>query len=214
MPYGYFHYLRDMGRFNDFERYTDFSFWKDICEKYGTPRRYRRGEYFAHSGEILRYCGWINAGGFKHTLADAEGNLKTVGFVFDGSVLANYSSNFRDQPMPTDIIALRDSEVIVVPVHFIRERLSDDQELHLNFLQSLFDQAYKTILDTYRISSYGRYVQLTERFPHILELVPLSEIASYLNISLRQLHRFREMRLRRRENSSSQHNSDEGMGKM
>ena len=115
-----------MGRFNDFERYTDFSFWKEICEKHGTPRQYRRGEYFAHSGEILRYCGWINAGGFKHTLSDDDGNLKTVGFVFDGSVLANYSSNFREQPMPTDIIALRDSEVIVVPVEFIRECLSND----------------------------------------------------------------------------------------
>lgn len=194
-----------MGRFNDFERYTDFSFWKEICEKHGTPRQYRRGEYFAHSGEILRYCGWINAGGFKHTLSDDDGNLKTVGFVFGGSVLANYSSNFREQPMPTDIIALRDSEVIVVPVECIRERLSNDQELHLNFLQSLFDQAYRTILDNYRISSYARYVQLIERFPRILELVPLSEIASYLNISLRQLHRFREMRLSRRGDSSRQH---------
>ena len=107
--------------------------------------------------------------------------------------------------MPTDIIALRDSEVIVVPVEFIRECLSNDQELHLNFLQSLFDQAYRTILDNYRISSYARYVQLIERFPRILELVPLSEIASYLNISLRQLHRFREMRLSRRGDSSRQH---------
>lgn len=48
------------------------------------------------------------------------------------------------------------------------------------------------ILDSYRTTAYERYRRLTERFPRILELVPLSEIASYLNISLRQLHRFRE----------------------
>lgn len=47
--------------------------------------------------------------------------------MFDGSVLANYSSNFREQPMPTDIIALRDSEVIVVPVEFIRERMPEQR---------------------------------------------------------------------------------------
>lgn len=181
-----------MAGLNNFERSVDFSFWRDTCEEFGTSRRYKRGEYFVHAGEVLKYCGWIKSGGFKHTLTDSDGNLKTVGFVFDGSVLANYSSGIHGRRMPTDIIALKDSEVLVVPTEFIKERLDTEPPLHLKLVQSLFDDAYNIILDRYRLSAYDRYRRLIERFPRIFDLVPLSEIASYLNISLRQLHRFRE----------------------
>ena len=94
--------------------------------------------------------------------------------------------------MPTAIIALEDSDVMVVPTKVIWEYLECNPELNLRFVQSLFSQAYRTILDSYYYSPLQRYRQLIERFPRILELVSLGEIASYLNISRRQLHRFRE----------------------
>ncbi len=181
-----------MAGLNNFEQSVDFSFWRNICEEFGTLRRYRRGEYFVHAGEVLKYCGWIKSGGFKHTLTGNDGNLKTVGFVFDGSILANYSSGFHGRRMPTDIIALKDSDVFIVPTELIRGHLESDPSTHLKLVQSLFDDAYNIILNGYRISAYDRYRHLIERFPRIFDLVPLSEIASYLNISLRQLHRFRE----------------------
>lgn len=181
-----------MSGLNNFEQSVDFSFWRNICEEFGTSRRYKRGEYFVHAGEVLKYCGWIKSGGFKHTLTDSDGNLKTVGFVFDGSVLSNYSSGISGRRMPTDIIALKDSDVLVVPTDLIREHLESDPATHLKLVQSLFDDAYNIILDRYRLSAYDRYRRLIEHFPRIFDLVPLSEIASYLNISLRQLHRFRE----------------------
>ncbi len=181
-----------MAGLNNFERSVDFSFWRNICEEFGVLRRYRRGEYFVHAGEVLKYCGWIKSGGFKHTLTDSDGNLKTVGFVFDGSVLANYSSGISGRRMPTDLIALKDSDVLVIQTELIKERLTADPTLHLKLVQSLFEDAYNIILNGYRISAYDRYLHLIEHFPRIFDLVSLSEIASYLNISLRQLHRFRE----------------------
>lgn len=80
-----------MAQFNAFEEAIDFSFWRELCETYGELRRYRRGEYFVRAGEVLRKVGWIVSGGFRHSLIDNSGNAKTVGFVFEGSVLANIS---------------------------------------------------------------------------------------------------------------------------
>lgn len=85
--------------------------------------------------------------------------------------------------MPTAIIALEDSDVMIVPTKFIREYLESNPEFNLRFVQSLFSQAYGIILNGYYYSPLQRYRQLVERFPRILELVPLGEIASYLNIS-------------------------------
>lgn len=180
-----------MEKFNAFERDIDFAFWQEICESQGNLRHYRRGEYFVDSGESLRHCGWIKSGGFKHALAGSDGGMKTVGFVFKSAVLANYSAIMSGNPMPTAIIALEDSDVIIVPTKFIREYLECNPEFHLRFVQSLFNQAYRTILNGYYSSPLERYRQLIEQFPRILELVPLGEIASYLDISRRQLHRFR-----------------------
>lgn len=181
-----------MAQFNAFEKALDFSFWREICEKHGELHRYRRGEYFIHTGEVLKNVGWIEKGGFKHSLIDNDGNRKTVGFVFEESVLANYISATHGKPMPTDIIALEDSEVMVVPAQIIRERLMGDPTLYIKFLDALFEQAYGHVLNDYRSTPEQRYLQLIARYPHLFEIVSLGEIATYLNISRRQLHRIRE----------------------
>ena len=181
-----------MAQFNSFEEAIDFSFWKDICLEHGVSRQFARGEYFVHAGSMLRQVGWIISGGFKHSLIDHAGNLKAVGFVFEGSVLANYQSAMLGRQMPTDIIALEDSEVMVIPAELIRDRLQVDPTLHIRFTQALFEQAYVHILNDYRYTPTERYRQLVERYPRITQLVTLAEIASYLNISYRQLHRIRE----------------------
>lgn len=179
-------------QFNAFEEALDFSFWRELCEEHGELRHFRRGEYFARTGEVLKDAGWIVSGGFKHSLIDNSGNAKTVGFVFEGSVLANYIRSMHGKKMPTDIIALEDSDVLVIPSSLIRERLMFDPTLYIKFLDALFEQAYEQVLNNYRSTPEQRYRQLLRSYPRLFEVVSLGEIASYLNISRRQLHRFRE----------------------
>lgn len=183
-----------MARFNHFEDAVDFSFWKEICEKQGTRCYFKRGDFFVHAGHVLKQVGWIVSGSFKHSLIDNAGNHKAVGFVFEEAVLANYLSVMLGKNMPTDIIALEDSEVLVVPVEIMRNHMEHALELNLQFAQALFDQAYTHILNDYCYCPEERYHQLIKRYPRILNLVSVSEIASYLNISRRQLHRIREVR--------------------
>ena len=181
-----------MAQFNAFEEAIDFSFWKELCEKHGTLRHFKRGEYFARTGEVLKNAGWIVSGGFKHSLIDNSGNAKTVGFVFEGSVLANYISSIHRKKIPTDIIALEDSDVLVIPASLIHERLMLDPTLYIKVLDALFEQEYEQVLNNYRSTPEQRYRQLFARYPRLFDLVSLGEIATYLNISRRQLHRFRE----------------------
>ncbi len=71
-----------MAHFNPFEYAVDFSFWKEICEKHGYQRYFKRGDFFVHSDDVLKQVGWIASGSFKHSLIDNAGNHKAVGFVF------------------------------------------------------------------------------------------------------------------------------------
>ena len=153
-------------QFNAFEEALDFSFWRELCEEHGELRHFRRGEYFARTGEVLKDAGWIVSGGFKHSLIDNSGNAKTVGFVFEGSVLANYISSMHGKKMPTDIIALEDSDVLVIPSSLIRERLMFDPTLYIKFLDALFEQAYEQVLNNYRSTPEQRYRQLLRSYIH------------------------------------------------
>lgn len=183
-----------MARFNYFEDAVDFSVWKEMFEQYGTICHFKRGDFFVHSGNVLQQVGWILSGSFKHSLIDNAGNQKAVGFVFEGSILANYLSLMLGKKMATDIIALEDSEVLVIPVEMMRNQIDKDHHFHLHLVQSLFSQAYNHILNDYRSSAEKRYYQLIKRYPRILDLVSVGDIASYLNISRRQLHRIREVK--------------------
>ena len=162
-----------MAQFNKFEDAIDFSFWRKICEEHGKLQHFRRGEYFVRAGEALRNVGWIVSGGFKHSLIDIDGNAKAVGFVFEGSILANYMSAMLGKILPTDIISPEESDVFVVPASLMREHLVADSELHVRFAEALFEQAYERTLNTYRSTPEQRYCQLLERYPRLFEVVSL-----------------------------------------
>ena len=104
-----------------------------------------------------------------------------------------YISAMHGKKMPTDIIALEESDVLVIPASMIRERLMSDPTLHIRFSDALFEQAYEHVLNDYRYTPEQRYRQLLMRYPSLFEVVSLGEIATYLNISRRQLHRIREI---------------------
>lgn len=74
----------------------------------------------------------------------------------------------------------------------IRERLMLDPTLYIKVLDALFEQVYGQVLNVYSSTPEQRYRQLLSRYPRLFELVSLGEIATYLNISRRQLHRFLE----------------------
>ena len=66
-----------------------------------------------------------------------NGNDKVIGFSLDDSLLIDYESEMHSTRMRTDIIALEDSEVIVIPAKIFRERLNEDHELNMYLMLGL-----------------------------------------------------------------------------
>ena len=113
-----------------------------MFEEFGERRLISRGEYFGRSDEVMDYAGWIVSGGFKYSLTFSDGNNRVIGFSLDDSLLIDYESVMHSTKMRTDIIALEDSEVIVIPAKIMREKLNLDHELNMNLMMGLFEQLY------------------------------------------------------------------------
>ena len=110
----------DKGKVIYMENPADFSFCKEMFEKLGERRLIGRGEYFARSGEVMEYAGWIVSGGFKYSLMASDGNNRVIGFSLGDSLLIDYESVMHYTKMRTDIIVLEDSEVIVISAKIMR----------------------------------------------------------------------------------------------
>lgn len=172
---------------------VDFSLCKEVFETFGERRLIGRGEYFARSGEVMENAGWIVSGGFKYALTSSDGNNRVIGFSLDDSLLIDYESVMHYTKMRTDIIALEDSEVIAIPAKILRERLNGDHELNMNLMIGLFEQLYDQFLEFSNLTPAQRYLQPLDRYPRIKEIASYGDIASYLNISRRQLQRIRKI---------------------
>ena len=75
----------------------------------------------------------------------------------------------------------------------MREKLNLDHELNMNLMMRLFEQLYDQFLDFCSHTLAQRYFRLLDRYPRITEIASYRDIASYLNISCRQLQRIREI---------------------
>lgn len=138
--------------------------------------------------------GIVQSGYFKYVALNSKGQEVVTGFSFGGEVVTDYVQGFLcDQPSLTSIVAGCDAEVWRVPVEdaqrFIIERNPGFvAEVSSNLLQ----EAYCRYLNILVKTPAERFHELVSRYPGVTHNLPIQEIASYLGISRRQLHRIRE----------------------
>lgn len=180
-----------MSGFNSYTYELDLSVWRELFLSKGSPMRFRKGEIFVRHGKRLRYCGFVLSGTFKYTIADSNGNIHVVGFVFSDDLLGDFMSIIRQSPAKTNIVAATDAEVMVCDISVVRTMLDNKPDLRNKMTENLFCQAYELFLEQHVKSPKDRYVALLKRCPDILQNISLKEMASYLNITPTHLSRIR-----------------------
>ena len=55
-----------MNEFNTYLNDLDYSLIKDLCERKGKVRTYRKGDFFIRQHEKKRFAGWVEDGTFPY----------------------------------------------------------------------------------------------------------------------------------------------------
>lgn len=183
-----------MSQLNDFMTRIDLSVLNDYVAANGTSVVYGKGERIVQQGHLCRYVGVVKSGYFKYVALNSKGLEVVTGFSFEGEVVTDYVRGFLfDQPSLTSIVAGCDAEVQRVLVEDARRFIIERKpgfvaEVSSNLLQ----EAYCRYLNMLVKTPAERFHELVSRYPGIIHNLPIQEIASYLGISRRQLHRIRE----------------------
>ncbi len=183
-----------MAQLNEFMTRIDLSVLNDYVAANGKSVVYAKGERIVQQGCLCRYVGIVQSGYFKYVALNSKGQEVVTGFSFEGEVVTDYVQGFLyDQPSLTSIVAGCDAEVrrlsVVDARRFIIERNPGFvAEVSSNLLQ----EAYCRYLNVLVKTPTERFQELVSRYPGVMHNLSIQEIASYLGISRRQLHRIRE----------------------
>jgi CRP-like cAMP-binding protein len=158
-------------------------------------RHYKKGEYLFEAGKVCREMFLICSGIVRIMTTNEAGNEITHFFIREGR-LCSILNSFNNGIIATEnILAVNDAEVIVLT----RSRLDKLFE-QLPYLKSLINQiTQQSLLDKIAVrnaylgqDAATRYKAFIEQQPDLVREVPLSEIASYLEITPQSLSRIRK----------------------
>lgn len=183
-----------MAELNDFMTRINLSVLNDYVATNGKSVVYAKGERIVQQGQLCRSVGVIKSGYFKYVALNSKGQEVVTGFSFKGEVVTDYVQGFLyDQSSLTSIVAGNDAEVQRASVEDARRFIIERNpgfvaEVSFNLLQ----EAYCPYLNILVKTPTERFHELVSRYPGVTHNLPIQEIASYLGISRRQLHRIRE----------------------
>jgi CRP-like cAMP-binding protein len=159
-----------------------------------TQKKLKKYQFFLREGEICNQVAFVNTGLLRlYFLVD--GNEHVDGFSLEGEWLTDYASFLNRQSSSMYIEALADTDLFLLSYDNIQkmyDRGKDFERFGRIIAEHLFVDAF------YRGKTFAletpemRYLKLLKEQPHLLNLVPLKQIASYLGIEPESLSRIRK----------------------
>ena len=167
---------------------------KQILEKECRVDVFRQGEAINEVGKIDLYVRFLIFGAVRGYIIDKKGKETTTIFmIHSGDIIAG-SRMLDGSPSEIGFKVLKDSEVFSVPVESVMELRTQypemiDLQMYMLAQSSIYHWETKKML--YLKTATERYEWFLQQYPGLIDCVPHSEIASFLNITPVTLSRIR-----------------------
>lgn len=166
---------------------------RQVFVEKGTIKEFEKNDFLVRRGQNHNPIGFILKGGFKYIGYSTEGKEQIVGYSFGNDFAADYATFQMQQPPVIDVLAITESTVAILTY----EELNDFFEhcpiplLRSKIAESLLNDISIRLLSMYCDSPEERYTKLISRYPEILNMVCLKEIASLIKVTPETLSRIR-----------------------
>ncbi|WP_372640583.1 Crp/Fnr family transcriptional regulator [Ancylomarina sp.] len=166
-----------------------------LISEHSVIKGFKMGDIFVEAGKNVNQVGFILSGVFRYFFYDKEGNEITSLFLSENDFVTNINSFNEYIPSSGTIIAETDCSVIIISREvwalysenitnwnsIIQAITNKNLLAKTNFQRKLINQNAKT-----------SYLDFLEKYPTIIQRVPLIHIASFLGITKFSLSRIRK----------------------
>jgi CRP-like cAMP-binding protein len=156
-------------------------------------KTFSKGDYLIKAGSICSKSYWVEKGILRKFYVHNDKELTTE-FYFKDDLAISFDSYTQQKPSRENIQALTDVTVNVTDYNnFQIQKLKHSQLQELDFLLTEYYALWleEKVFELHTQNATQRYETLIKKSPHIIQQVQLTQIASYLKISLETLSRIR-----------------------
>lgn len=166
----------------------------EYCLKFGIKQIIKKNDFFITENQICNKVGYIKTGGFRYIKTNSSNVEYIVSYTFAEDFVTDYPAlqtgiltNFTAQ-------AITDSEIYVITKNQLDEFYNKPSNKHLRakIAEAFLADIYARLLTMHCLGPEERYLKLINRYPDILNQVPLKEIASFIKITPETLSRIRK----------------------
>lgn len=159
--------------------------WKD--------HPFSKGDFISKAGEV-EHSFYIVRSGVQRLFFEHDGNSICLGFSYDHSWSGDYESFLQQKPGRLNVQAITDSVLVGIDRADLLA-LYDEVPVMERFgrliLEELLVGRATREIEQIALSAEERYRKLVQRSPHLLQLVPQKDIASYLRMTPETFSRLR-----------------------
>lgn len=159
----------------------------------GTRKEYGKNEFFVQRGQKCNDVGFIIKGGFRYLGYTSDGKEQIVGYSFKNDFVVDYATFQIQKPATIDAKAIKNSTVLLLSYNELNSFYDNCgvTNFRSKVAETLLNDIGEKLLSLYCDSPEERYTNLIDRYPDILNLVSLKEIASLIKITPETLSRIR-----------------------
>ena len=159
------------------------------------PLTMPKGGYFSEAGKVARQVGFVTSGIFRVCTYDQEGEEFTRAFIDENRLIVDYDSFIKEMPSKAYIQALTDCELFVIGRTDFIELSGAIPDWEPTISRIMLSTMMRKVSEAGALlSSDGkqRYEAFLERYPGLVNRIPLSALASYLGVTQSSLSRIRK----------------------
>ncbi len=176
------------------ERYVPLKddVWEAIAPLWHV-RSFRKGEIISRAGTVENWL-YIVDRGVQKLYFGHDGNEHCLGFSYDHSWSGDFDSFISRRPGRFDVQAVTDSVLLGIQhddLHAMYDRSTVMERFGRLMIEELIHGRATREIELLTFTAEERYRKLLSRSPHLLQLVPQKDIASYLRMTPETFSRLR-----------------------
>jgi CRP-like cAMP-binding protein len=171
---------------------TDEEFAQTI--PFFTIKKLKRRQFLLQQGDVCRYESFVAEGCLKTYHTDEQGLDHMLRFSVEGHWSGDLASFLHQQPSSLSIEALEPTTVLVIDKPTLTQLYEQVPKLE-TFFRLLNENALiatsQRVINNLSLPARERYQRFMQTHPHLVQRIPLKDIAAYLGITPVFLSRLR-----------------------
>lgn len=167
---------------------------KELVVKKFHPRRFRKRQYALQEGDVCTQFYFIVRGCLRMYKIDEQGNIHILQFATENWWIIDLGSFYSEQPSELNIDALEDTVVLHISrsdlTHLYNEAPKFDRIFRV-LIENSFIKLQRRLLHNISSTAEDRYQAFLDTYPHLLNRLSQTHIASFLGITPEYLSRLR-----------------------